>query len=60
NFLLVRMAGAAAVRERAAAAGVLVRDVSHQPGLEDCLRISIGTPQENGRLLATLGTREAA
>ncbi|HET6602879.1 MAG TPA: histidinol-phosphate transaminase, partial [Xanthomonadaceae bacterium] len=46
NFLLVRMAGAAAVRERAAAAGVLVRDVSHQPGLEDCLRISIGTPQE--------------
>jgi len=33
---------------------VLVRDVSSYPLLDRCLRISIGTPEENGRFLAAL------
>jgi histidinol-phosphate aminotransferase len=34
--------------------GVLVRDVSSYPLLEQCLRISIGTPAENDHFLAAL------
>src|SRR5262249_34553178 len=34
--------------------GVLVRDVSAYPLLERCLRISIGTPDENNRFLTAL------
>ncbi len=54
NFLLVRFADAAAVYRDALSAGIVLRDVSRQPGLQDCLRISIGTPQQNDRLLAVL------
>ena len=34
--------------------GVLVRDFSRWPGLEDCLRVTIGTPEENDAFLAAL------
>ena len=34
--------------------GVLVRDVSAYPLLERCLRVSIGTPEENDKFLAAL------
>jgi len=33
---------------------VLIRDVSDWPGLEGCLRVTIGTPSENDRFLAAL------
>ena len=33
---------------------VLVRDVSGWPGLEGCLRVTVGTPEENDRFLAGL------
>jgi hypothetical protein len=39
---------------------VLVRDLSREPGLEDCLRVSIGSPEENGRFLAAMGELMAA
>ena len=32
-------------------AGLLVRDFSFAPALANCLRISIGTPEQNARLL---------
>ena len=54
NFLLVRFADAGAAFARALGAGVLLRDVSGQPGLERCLRITIGAPDENDVLLAAL------
>lgn len=54
NFLLVRFADAAAAFARTLAAGILVRDFSQQPGLDHCLRISIGRPEENDALLAAL------
>jgi histidinol-phosphate aminotransferase len=55
NFVLVRVAGAstlaAAMRER----GVLIKDVSRMhPLLSDCLRLTVGTPDENAALLAAL------
>jgi len=33
---------------------ILVRDVSGYPMLGDCLRVSVGTPEENDKLLAAL------
>jgi histidinol-phosphate aminotransferase len=33
---------------------VLVRDFSRAPGLEDCLRVSIGTDEENRRFLSAM------
>jgi histidinol-phosphate aminotransferase len=33
---------------------VLVRDCSTWPGLQGCLRVTVGTPQENDRFLAAL------
>jgi histidinol-phosphate aminotransferase len=37
--------------------GILVRDVSSYPMLSKCLRISVGTREENDRLLSALRTR---
>ncbi len=34
---------------------MLVRNVSGDPLLPDCLRITVGSPEENDRLLAALG-----
>jgi histidinol-phosphate aminotransferase len=51
NFLLVRFADPASAIERARDARLLVRDVRGNWGLEDALRITVGTPAENLRLL---------
>ncbi len=59
NFLLARFDDAAAAFARALAAGILVRDVSGQPGLQGCLRITIGAPDENDALLAALAGEPA-
>jgi histidinol-phosphate aminotransferase len=60
NFLLLRCADAGACFRRLLAAGVLVRDVSAQPGLAGCLRVSVGLPMDNDRLLQALGLEQAA
>jgi len=54
NFLLVQFRDARAALEAGKDAGLLVRDFSSTPGLAHCLRISIGTPEQNERLLAAL------
>jgi histidinol-phosphate/aromatic aminotransferase/cobyric acid decarboxylase-like protein len=54
NFLLVRCRDADRFLEAGKAAGLLVRDFSHAPRLEGCLRISVGTPEQNARLLAAV------
>lgn len=57
NFLLFRTpVPAAQLFERLLDRGVLVRDVSTQPLLENCLRVTIGNPEENRRFLDALGT----
>jgi histidinol-phosphate aminotransferase len=56
NFVLFRVERAGAVwRDLLHSYGVLVRDLSREPGLEDCLRVSIGTMEENKRFLAAMG-----
>jgi len=56
NFVLFELERAApgAVFESLFARGVLVRDVSRYPRLSRCLRVSVGTPEENGRFLQAL------
>jgi histidinol-phosphate aminotransferase len=54
NFVLVQFRDARRALEAGKAVGLLVRDFSSAPGLEGCLRISIGTPEQNERLLAAL------
>ncbi len=54
NFLAVRLDDADGVYRALAAKGIVVRNITRYPGLADALRISIGTPTENDRLLAAL------
>ena len=54
NFLTVRFDDAGAVYRRLFDAGIVVRDVRRYPGLDDALRITIGTPAENEKVLAAL------
>jgi histidinol-phosphate aminotransferase len=60
NFLCVRFAEAVQVYRQLLRRGVVVRDVSRYRGLAGHLRISIGTPDENARLLAALRMPVAA
>ena len=64
NFLLFRVDSgdadtggvtAAGVFEALLADGILIRDFSTKPRLEGCLRVSVGTPEENDAFLAALG-----
>jgi len=52
NFVLFRVQHASALwRDLLHNYSVLVRDFSRTPGLDDCLRVTIGTPEENRRFL---------
>lgn len=56
NFILFALDGPtpSVVFEHLLEQGVLVRDVSGSKGLEKCLRVSVGTPDENARFLESL------
>jgi histidinol-phosphate aminotransferase len=56
NFILFRPLQRAAtdVWEDLLASSVLVRDCSSWPGLEQCLRVTVGTVEENDRFLVAL------
>lgn len=56
NFLLVRFDNPDEVYGRLLAGGVIVRNRSKVPGCEGCLRITVGTPAENDRLLRLLSS----
>lgn len=61
NFLLVQFHDAESVLSHLQAERILVRDFSTQPGLDNCARITIGSPAENDALLAAIakvGTME--
>ena len=57
NFLLCRITGGAAraraIRDGLAQRGILIR-YFNRPGLDDCLRISVGRPEQNDALLHAL------
>ena len=57
NFLLVKVEHSRELYEYLIARELIVRDRSRTPGCEGTLRITIGTPEENDRLLAELKNR---
>ena len=54
NFILVKMKDAVAVYTYLAAKGIIVRDRSRVILCDDCLRITVGTPEENQQLINEL------
>ena len=56
NFLLVRTPAPDAIYDALIEAGIIVRNRSRAAGCEGCLRLTVGTPAENDRLLRTVKT----
>ena len=46
NYLLVRVKDAAVLCEKCRASGIILRNQSHQPGLENTVRVSIGSDED--------------
>jgi histidinol-phosphate aminotransferase len=59
NFLLVKMKDARKIYEYLSGKGIIVRDRSNVLLCDDCLRITIGTPDENNLLAQTLKNYKA-
>lgn len=54
NFFLIQFENALKVLKYLQGQDIIVRDRSKLPGCEECLRVTIGTPEENDRLLQVL------
>ena len=54
NYLLLRVTDAKAVLAHCHAKGVVIRDRSNMLNLANCLRISVGAPEENQKLIRVL------
>ena len=54
NYVLLRMDNAGAAWEKLYERGVLVRDFSKAPYLENCLRVTVGASEENDAFLRAL------
>lgn len=59
NFILVKMENARNIYEYLSGKGIIVRDRSKVILCDDCLRITIGTPQENKQLVDILKAYKA-
>jgi len=51
NFLLIECTDAERVYRAAMAVGLIIRDMRAQPGLQNCLRVTVGTPDQNKKLV---------
>jgi histidinol-phosphate aminotransferase len=56
NFMLVRVSDPQGLYDHLAGGGVIVRNRSGMTHCEGCLRITVGTPDENDRLLELIKT----
>lgn len=54
NFLLVQVSDASKIYKELCSKGIIVRDRSKELHCMQCLRITIGTPEENTKLLSEL------
>ena len=54
NFVLARFDNAGATFQGLLDAGVVVRDMRAMPQLNDALRITVGTAEQNTRVISTL------
>ena len=56
NFLLVKVSNPSALYSHLLNDGIIVRNRSKVPGCEGSLRLTIGTPEENARMLGSIGS----
>lgn len=56
NFLLVKVTDADKIYDQLVVEGIIVRNRNKVVGCEGCLRLTVGTPHENQRLLKVLST----
>lgn len=54
NFLLFKIRNARQIYEKLAENGIIVRYRGNEPHCDDCLRVTIGMPDENVRFLKTI------
>jgi histidinol-phosphate aminotransferase len=55
NFIMIRTAAdASTIHAKLKQAGILIKNLSKPGPLKNCLRVTIGTPQENREFLRTL------
>lgn len=54
NFILFKIKEAQSVYEKLADRDIIIRYRGNEPGCENCLRVSVGTPDENDRFLSAL------
>lgn len=55
NFYLIKVYDAEDVHKKLIEKGVLVRNMSHLPKMEGCLRVSIGKREENDEFIKAIG-----
>jgi len=60
NFILVECIDADEALRATSSEKLVIRDQRSQPQLANCLRISVGTPEQNARLIDALATRKGA
>jgi histidinol-phosphate aminotransferase len=58
NFILIRVRNRDAVVDSARRAGILLRKFDGEPTLRNCIRITIGRPEDNDRLLQAISTKD--
>lgn len=54
NFILFKIKNASEIYNKLTSKGVIIRDRSNQLNLDNCLRVSVGTPTENEKFISTL------
>jgi histidinol-phosphate aminotransferase len=54
NFILFRPKDADGLQAELGRRGVVIRDFRHLPGCEGCLRVTVGSPDENDEFLAAV------
>ena len=56
NFVLFRYARCTALMQYLVSQGMLIRDQSKQLNLQNCLRVTVGSPEQNDRLMSLIHT----
>ena len=54
NFYLIRVENANKIHKKLIEKGILTRNMSHLPNMENCLRVSVGKPEENDTFIKAL------
>ena len=58
NFLLLKVNNATALYQYLASQQIVVRNRSSEPGCANCLRVTIGTPEQNELLIKAFNNYE--